>query len=119
MEINKLTTEKIMSINPQMNFSEAQNQLAQVKDTAAIVENALKNAFNPKIGTLNLNDFNLSLSKANLDLNSIYKQFSSVGVIGQQSFRNLTTELLTTNLQLKQSHNLLDEMATTMGNTIK
>ena len=51
MEINKLTTEKIMSINPQMNFSEAQSQLAQVKDTAAIVENALKNAFNPKIGT--------------------------------------------------------------------
>lgn len=119
MEINKLTTEKIMSINPQMNFSEAQNQLTQVKDTAVIVENALKNAFNPKIGTLNLNDFNLSLSKANLDLNSIYKQFASVGVIGQQSFRNLTTELLTTNLQLKQSHNLLDEMATTMGNTIK
>lgn len=119
MEINKLTTEKIMSINPQMNFSEAQNQLVQVKDTAVVVENALKNAFNPKIGTLNLNDFNLSLSKANLDLNSIYKQFASVGVIGQQSFRNLTTELLTTNLQLKQSHNLLDEMATTMGNTIK
>lgn len=119
MEINKLTAEKIMNINPEMNLSEAINQLNQVKGTAGIVENALKNAFNPKIGTLNLNDFNLSLSKANLDLNSIYKQFASVGVIGQQSFRNLTTELLTTNLQLKQSHNLLDEMATTMGNTIK
>ena len=119
MEINKLTAEKIMNINPEMNLSEAINQLNQVKGTAGIVENALKNAFNPKIGTLNLNDFNLSLSKANLDLNSIYKQFASVGVIGQQSFRNLTTELLTTNLQLKKSHNLLDEMATTMGNTIK
>lgn len=119
MEINKLTAEKIMNINPEINLSEAINQLNQVKGTAGIVENALKNAFNPKIGTLNLNDFNLSLSKANLDLNSIYKQFASVGVIGQQSFRNLTTELLTTNLQLKQSHNLLDEMATTMGNTIK
>lgn len=119
MEINKLTAEKIMNINPEMNLSEAINQLNQVKGTAGVVENALKNAFNPKIGTLNLNDFNLSLSKANLDLNSIYKQFASVGVIGQQSFRNLTTELLTTNLQLKQSHNLLDEMATTMGNTIK
>ena len=119
MEINKLTAEKIMNINPEMNLSEAINQLNQVKGTAGVVENALKNAFNPKIGTLNLNDFNLSLSKANLDLNSIYKQFVSVGVIGQQSFRNLTTELLTTNLQLKQSHNLLDEMATTMGNTIK
>ena len=119
MEINKLTAEKIMNINPEMNLSEAIGQLNQVKGTAEIVENALKNAFNPKIGTLNLNDFNLSLSKANLDLNSIYKQFASVGVIGQQSFRNLTTELLTTNLQLKQSHNLLDEMATTMGNTIK
>ena len=119
MEINKLTAEKIMNINPEMNLSEAIGQLNQVKGTAEIVENALKNAFNPKIGTLNLNDFNLSLSKANLDLNSIYKQFASVGVIGQQSFRNLTTELLTTNLQLKKSHNLLDEMATTMGNTIK
>lgn len=119
MEINKLTAEKIMNINPEMNLSEAIGQLNQVKGTAEIVENALKNAFNPKIGTLNLNDFNLSLSKANLDLNSIYKQFASVGVTGQQSFRNLTTELLTTNLQLKQSHNLLDEMATTMGNTIK
>jgi len=39
--------------------------------------------------------------------------------VGQAAFRNLSTQILSTNIQLKESHNLLNKMAETLGNTIK
>ena len=119
MEINNLTPKDIVQSNSNLNLGTARMQLNEIKETANIVQDALNKAFNQKLDTLNLTEFNNILSQSNLNLENVYKQFSSVGVTGQRAFRNLTTELLTTNLQLKQSHSLLDEMAITMGNTIK
>ena len=96
---------------------EAVRDLEKVKATAKEVEKALDKAFNKDLGTLNVSKFNQELSK--LGLKNIYTQFNSIGSTGQAAFRNMTTEILTTNLQLKQSHKFLNEIATTMGNTIK
>ena len=115
-EIQRMTQHDL-NLDDSLNAKQAAIDLEAVKKTAKEVENALDKAFNKNLGTLNVSKFNQSLKQ--LDLQKIYTQFNSIGSVGQAAFRNMTTEILTTNLQLKQSHKFLNEIATTMGNTIK
>ena len=112
-EILNLTHGDLIKINSKA----TQEDLKRIQASAKEVESALERAFNPNLGTLNVSKFNQELKK--LDVNRIYKDFSMAGQAGRNAFRNITSDILTTNMQLKQTHTLLDNMATTMANTIK
>ena len=116
-DIQKITTSEYMNLNKGLKAQEAQQELRQIQSTITQVEQALKNAFNSELGTLNIAKFNQELKS--LDLNTVYNQMSKLGAAGTTAFRNLATEALTANTRLKQTHSLLDSMAETMGNTIK
>lgn len=45
--------------------------------------------------------------------------FASAGAMGQTSFARLGSSILNTKIQIKESNTLLDQMATTMTNTVK
>ena len=115
--IQKMTSSDLMSLNKGMDLTTANAQLKQIKQTASQVQEALSRSFNSDLGTLNISKFNSELK--NLDINRVYNDFASAGAAGQSAFRNITSQVLTTNMQLKQTHSLLDNMATTMANTIK
>lgn len=112
-----LTANDLMKLDKTMNLRQANAQLQQIKKSASEVSDALSRSFNTNLGTLNISKFNTELKK--LDINRVYRDFSAAGVAGQTAFRNVTTQILTTNMQLKQTHSLLDSMAVTMRNTIK
>lgn len=112
-----LTSNDLMKLDKTMNLQQANAQLQQIKKSASEVSDALSRSFNTNLGTLNISKFNTELKK--LDINRVYRDFSAAGVAGQTAFRNVTTQILTTNMQLKQTHSLLDSMAVTMKNTIK
>lgn len=95
----------------------AQKQLASIRKSALEVEKALNNAFNSDLGTLNVTKFNEELK--GLDLNRIARDFNAAGTSGQQAFNNLTTSVLTTNMQLKQTFTVLDKVKTTLSNTLR
>ena len=116
-EIKQMTANDIMRIGGHTDIQRANQELAELKSSIAAIDNALDQAFNSDLGTLNITKFNQQLQK--LDLNKIYQGFSRAGAAGQAAFRNTTTQILTTNMQLKQTHKLIDTMATTMANTIK
>lgn len=116
-EIQKMTSGDLMSLNKGMDLSEANSRLSQIKESASQVQKALEKAFNADLGTLNVSKFNNELK--NLDINKIYNDFNSAGSAGQTAFKNITTQILTTNMQLKQTHSFLENMATTLSNTIK
>ena len=116
-EIQKMTSGDLMSLNKGMDLSEANSRLSQIKESASQVQKALEKAFNADLGTLNVSKFNNELK--NLDINKIYNDFNSAGSAGQTAFKNMTTQILTTNMQLKQTHSFLENMATTLSNTIK
>lgn len=116
-EIQKMTSSDLMSLNKGMDLSEANSRLTQIKESASQVQKALDKAFNADLGTLNVSKFNNELK--NLDINKIYNDFNSAGSAGQTAFKNMTTQVLTTNMQLKQTHSFLENMATTLSNTIK
>lgn len=115
-EIQKLTAQDLMKIN-NSSLETANKDLIKLRSSIGEIDKALDKAFNSDLGTLNVAKFNSELKKMNL--NQIYSDFSKAGAAGQAAFRNTTTQILTTNMQLKKTHNLLDEMATTMSNTIK
>lgn len=115
--LQRLTSNDLINLNKSMDLQQADAQLKQIKKSAFEVSNALSRSFNADLGALNVSKFNNELK--NLNINKIYKDFNSAGVAGQSAFRNITSQILTTNMQLKQTHSLLDSMAVTMKNTIK
>lgn len=118
--IRQLTNTDILKINP--NFSgkaEAKKELESIRKNAEIVEIALEKAFNPKIGSVNLSKFDQELKKENRSIKDIHNSFNKAGVAGQKAFTNLTTTLMTTKTPLKQTHKVLNEIATTLGNNLR
>lgn len=97
----------------------AASELEKVKSTATLVETAIESAFNPKLNTFSFSQFNKSLQSANLSIQTIGKQFKSVGPQGVTAFRNLTEQLLTTNIQLKKTKGFISEIGTTIFNAAK
>ena len=117
-QLQKLKISDVMKINS-TDAASATTMLTKIKTQAKNVEDALKNAFNAKLNTVNIQSFNRSLRTSGTTIQQIYKAFSSAGTSGENAFRSLSSQVLSTNIQLKETHGLLDKMATTLTNTIK
>lgn len=113
-EISKLTNTKF-----KQNGIFSTDEMQKIRSVATEVSNAINKAYNPKINSVNITKFNAELAKSNLTVKQIYDNFNKVGTTGQNAFRNLQTSLLTINKELKQTHTFLDNIATTLSNTIK
>ena len=114
----KSSLQEIQKIKPG-DFNLATKELREVQKTAKKVQEALTQAFNVNLGSLNINQFNQLLRKSGLTVNTVYRDFSKLGAQGQIAFNQMSTSLLTTNLQLKQTNSLVSKMGTTMMNTLK
>ena len=115
-ELKQMTAADLIKINPGF-ATTAQAEIQKIRGSIGELETALNKAFNTNLGTLNISKFNQELKK--LNLNAIYADMSKLGAAGQNAFRNTTAQILTTNMQLKQTHSLINNMATTMANTVK
>ena len=76
-------------------------------------------SFNKDLGTLNVTRFNQELKKSNLTTTQIKADLAGAGATGAMAFNNLGSSILKTNIQLKQTSQLLDSLATSMANTIR
>ena len=113
-QIQNMTVKDL--VNPKQ-FKNAENELAKIKSTAADVELALQRSFDVSLGATNISKLNQELK--NLNVKKIYQDFSKLGVTGQNAFRNLASEVLTTNVQLKKSNEWLTKIGDSMANTIR
>jgi len=114
-----LTSKDLLNLNKSLDAKDASQTLMDIKRQAVAVEDALRSAFNIKLNTVNIQSFNQSLKGSETTIQKIYDTFSQAGIVGQNAFRDLSTQVFNTNIQLKESHTVLDRMATTLGNTIK
>ena len=117
-DIRNLTNKDLMKINT-TDINQANKDLKKILDDAEEIQKALTKAFSPKLNSVNIETFNKTLGTSNRSLSTIYQNFSKAGAQGQAAFRNLTTSLLSTNIQLRQSHEILDKMATTLVNSAR
>ena len=91
--------------------------LKQASETAKQLENILNSSFNSKIGQLDLSKLNNSIKDTYGSVDQLRKKLESVGQ--GRVFNKLSSDILNTHMQLKESNKVLDEMASTMANTVK
>lgn len=115
--LQKMTLNDYLNINKSMNLKEAQTNLSNLRDTVSSIQKALSTSFNSGLGSLNISKFNSELQ--NIGLDKIYNDFNKAGAEGNYQFRQLASSVLTSNLKLKETHNILDEMADTFASTVK
>ena len=115
--LKTLTGQNLVDLGISKNLEDAGLKLKTLKNSISELEVAFNKSFSSTLGTTNLTKLNTELKK--LNLNKIAQDFNSMGVVGQNAFKTLTTNILTTNLQLKESNTLINKMAETMSNTIK
>lgn len=116
-EIQTITTTQFEKMGSSLQGKDAVKELMSIKSTAKEVENALRNAFNADLGTYNITKLRDSIDHIGLD--KVYNKLGQIKTIGPQAFQGLSTSLLTTNLQMKQSSKLLDNMARSFKNTVQ
>lgn len=100
-------------------ISNLNGELDDAKRAASELEAALEKAYNPALGTLNIQKFNEELKKSDGGAEGVRARLEKIGTQGSAAFRNVTMELMTQNKYLKQSSEFLDKMATTMANTVR
>lgn len=113
--LSKSDVAKAMGVSAQ----QATSSFAKIKGQIENVEKALKEAFNAKLDTVNIETFNRVLKESGSSMDQVSAALRNAGPAGVAAFNSLSSSVLSTNIQLKQSHTILDKMATTLGNTIK
>ena len=93
--------------------------LKEAEQAAKALSNILDSSWDNKLGQLNLDRFNKSITNAGYNINSLQKSLLKAPVSGQKAFEKLSLEILHTNTQLKNSSKFLDDMATSFSNTFK
>lgn len=116
-KLQKMTAMDLMSKNPNLGLEQAQADLKEIKKQANDVQSALSKAFNVKLNVTNFQTLQNELKSLNLD--KVYQGFAKAGSAGIQAFNQLPSAVMKTNLQLKESHTILDKMGTTLANSFK
>ena len=116
-------TKSLQQVQAQASKMSSSNQLkSQFNEAAAAakqLESIVSGAWNDKLGQLNLDKLNQSIKNSYGGVQQLRTKLTQAGSSGNAAFNNLAHSVLNTNLQLIQSNKLLDDMATSMANTVK
>lgn len=122
-EIGKKADLQLKLLDSSSNASELKNtqdQLTEIKKISEQIGIALNASFNAKLNSISLQDFEKKLKDLNQKtLPDISKAFRGMGEEGSKAFFDLTSQLLTTKRELKETHSLTQKMAETLSNTIR
>ena len=93
--------------------------LKEASKAASQLENILNSAWNSKIGQLDLSKVNTSIKNTYGSAQELQQALIKGGSSGATAYNSFATQVLNTNLQLKQTNKTLDNMAITLKNTIR
>ena len=133
---------KIKAITDKASFDEVRRSFSQIIDTLSKMDmdeklangkvkvstaateiqklqKAYTEAFRSDLGSINIQKFNNLLAESKVRLSVVQQAYSALGTNGDRLFKSFATDILTANRGLKQTHTIVDDMITTMGNTIK
>lgn len=100
-----------------LNLGTLTSDLDKAGDAAYRLEQILNKSWNSKIGQLDLSKLNTEIKNTYGSVSKLKENLESAGM--GQYFNQLQSNVLNTNLQLKNTNKLLDAMATSMANTVK
>ena len=94
-------------------------EIAKATNDVAGLKAALQSATNVNTGKLDLSKFSKGLDTAKLDIKQVASSLQSLGPAGQQAFSQLATSIMSAEVPLKRTNQLLDNFKTTLANTVK
>ena len=97
----------------------AQQDLIKIREESENVKKALESAYNVRLNTVNIESFNKSLKESGSSIDQVYQSFKAAGPAGESAFKSLSSQVFNTNIQLRESHAILDKMATTLVNSAR
>ena len=98
-----------------VNLFNKQQALADID----VVQKALQNAFNPKIGMLSTSTFTSELRNAGRSLQDIHTSFSSMGAAGERAFTSMYGQISKIDTGLRSVSSTTDKIMNTLGNTVR
>lgn len=93
--------------------------ISKMQSDAKILQDAVKNSWNSKLNQLDLSKMQAELKRNNLNIQESINNFTALDGIGKGAFKNISSEVINANVQIKKGKTLLDQMAETMSNTVK
>ena len=124
----KIRKENLSALEDALNYiraeakslgDDASDSLKRAGQIAKELETIIGKSFNKDLGSVNVNKFNQELKKSNLTLKDVQSSFVKLGPAGADAYNLIGISILNTNIKLKQSSKLLNDMATTFKNTIR
>ena len=94
-------------------------QIEDAKAAGKTIEKILQESYNPKLNTINITKFNQALKQSGSSISELGKKLAGFGPQGVTAFRQLTAQIASTKVQVKETNKLLEEMGTTIKNTIR
>ena len=93
--------------------------LQQASATALDLAKNLQSAVNVNTGKLDLSVFNRNLEASGQSLKSYYNQLSQLGPVGTDAFLKVAQSITAAELPLRRTNTLMNELWTTMKNTMR
>ena len=109
---------EILKISP-MAMASNKNHLHEMRKELDALDKAMEAAFNPKLGTYELNKFNEALKASGTSAQRVFETVSAYGNTGSAALLNMTTQMLATDRAAKQVHSTFQKLGETMMNTIR
>lgn len=94
-------------------------ELKNAGTAAKQLEGILNQAWNSKLGQLDLTRVNTQIKNTYGSVSQLKSQLEASGAAGAAAYNKFASTILNTNIQIKQSNKFLNEMATTLGNTLR
>ena len=116
--ISKLKTTDVMASTGK-DFNESRKALIATQLEAKKVEEALRKAYNPKLNTTNIEKFKQELGMSGQSLSRLRETFAKIGPQGELAFARIQNKVLSLGNSSRQTHKILQQIGTTLANTIK
>lgn len=121
-DLNTLTT-ALKNIQNEVNKANLTGNLTdglkQAGVAASQLESILNQAWNSKLGQLDLSKVNNNIKATYGSVANLKTMLEGSGAAGAAAYNRFASSVLNTNVQLKQSNKLINDMATTLGNTFR
>ena len=110
-----------MGLGGDENFDKLSAELQKAYQDASKLQQILDQSWNSKLGQLDLSKVNKGIQQTFGNVQNLKKEFTQngIGTAGPEAFNRLSSAILNTNIQLKRSSKILDDMAVSMANTVK
>lgn len=116
--LNKLKTEA-QAVTTSLGGSSMEKDFQKAISAAEQLQKIVAQSTNVKLGKIDFTEVTNQINKTYGSMEKLQQQLHRGGAHGDRIFNSFNNSLLRTNLQLKESNRLIDEMATSFGNTVK